>query len=235
MTADQEKRVAAAAAVAMVREGMIVGLGTGSTAAHVVTLLGARVADGLKVRAVATSEVTRRQAEGLGIPLVDLDDVDMVDLTIDGADEIDRQLRMIKGGGGALLREKLVAVASFHVATVIDSTKLVDRLGAYPLPIEIVPFGVPNTMRAIATIGHDFGLGAGAVRLRHGPDNKPYVTDQGNLILDAGFGRITDAHGLAEALDHVTGVVEHGLFLDIATTLVIGRGAEAEIITRGEA
>ena len=212
---------------------MVVGLGSGSTAAHAVRALGERIArEKLKIRAIPTSEVTRRQAETLGIPLVGLDDVDLIDLTIDGADEIDGQLRMIKGGGGALLREKLVAAASFHVAIIVDSSKLVDRLGAFPLPVEALPFGIMTTSRAIAAIGHDFGLPSGAVALRRERDGAPFITDQGNFILDLSFGRIVDVPGLANELDRITGVVEHGLFLDEAHRLFIGRGDRVEEIGR---
>ena len=233
MTLDHEKRAAAEAAVALVEDGMVVGLGTGSTAAHAVRALGARLSrDALKIRAVPTSEATRKLAESLGIPLIGLDEVDLIDLTIDGADEIDGQLRMIKGGGGALLREKLVAAASFHVAIIVDSSKTVDRLGAFPLPVEALPFGVMTTSRAVAAIGHDFGLPPGGVKIRAGADGSPFITDQGNYILDLSFGRIADAAGLAQELDHITGIVEHGLFLDEAHRLFVGRGDEVEEIAR---
>src|SRR5262249_40204958 len=150
MNQDHEKRAAAAAAIALVEDGMVVGLGSGSTSAHAVRALGARIAaEHLKIRAVPTSESTRLLAESVGIPLIGIDDVDLIDLTLDGADEIDGQFRMIKGGGGALLREKLVAAASFHMAIMVDSSKLVERLGAFPLPVEALPFGIVTTGRAI--------------------------------------------------------------------------------------
>lgn len=236
MSLDHEKRAAAKAAVALVENGMVVGLGTGSTSVHAVRALGARIAaEGLKIRAVPTSESTRKLAESLDIPLIGIDEVDLIDLTIDGADEIDFQFRMIKGGGGALLREKLVAAASFHVAIIVDSSKRVERLGAFPLPVEVLPFGVMTTSRAIAAIGHDFGLPPGAVRLRRSADGSPFLTDQGNYILDLNFGRIVDAAGLAQELDHITGILEHGLFLDEAHRLFIGRGDAVEESSRSGA
>jgi ribose 5-phosphate isomerase A len=221
---DELKEAAARAALDLVTEGMRLGLGTGSTAACFVAALGERVAEGLNVLCVPTSEATREQAAELGIPITTLDETPRLDLTIDGADEIDSELRMIKGGGGALLREKIVATASDRMVVVADESKLVSVLGAFPLPIEVVRFGLMATIGLIEAIAAEAGC-HGAITLRPGQGEAPFVTDQGNLILDCAFGSIPEPEVLAFSLKRVPGVIEHGLFLGLAdVAIVAGRG-----------
>lgn len=220
LTADDLKESAARAALDLVEDGMRLGLGTGSTAARFVAALGERVAKGLNVVCVPTSEATRVQAERLGIPLTTLDETPQLDLTVDGADEIDDQLRMIKGGGGALLREKIVATASDRMVAIADESKLVETLGLFPLPVEVVRFGLMATMRLVEAIAAETGC-HGAVALRPGPADAPFVTDQGNLILDCAFGSIPEPEVLAFSLKRVPGVVEHGLFLGLADLAIV--------------
>jgi ribose 5-phosphate isomerase A len=224
VTTEDLKDSAARAALDLVTDGMRLGLGTGSTAARFIAALGERVAGGLNVVCVPTSEASRTQAERLGIPLTTLDQTPQLDLTVDGADEIDDQLRMIKGGGGALLREKIVATASDRMVVVADDSKLVTALGLFPLPVEVVRFGVMATMRLVEAIAAETGC-HGAVTLRPGPGDAPFVTDQGNLILDCAFGSIPEPEVLAFSLKRVPGVVEHGLFLGLADlAIVAGKG-----------
>jgi len=212
---EDEKRAAAAMALDEVRNGMRLGLGTGSTARHFVDLLGARVAGGLDCLCVATSEVTAAQARGLGIPLTDLDKIDHLDLTVDGADEIDPNLDLIKGAGGALLREKIVAAASDRMVVIADDSKVVATLGtAFPLPIEVNRFGVGATRRALEGVLGKFGA-AGGLTLRRDKAGDSFVTDGGHVILDAFFGRISAPQALSDALLEVPGVVQHGLFLGL--------------------
>jgi ribose 5-phosphate isomerase A len=221
---DELKEAAARAALDLVTEGMRLGLGTGSTAARFVAALGERVAGGLNVLCVPTSEATREQAAELGIPITTLDETPRLDLTIDGADEIDSELRLIKGGGGALLREKIVATASDRMVVVADESKLVSVLGAFPLPIEVVRFGLMATIGLIEAIAAEAGC-HGAITLRPGQGEAPFVTDQGNLILDCAFGSIPEPEVLAFSLKRVPGVIEHGLFLGLADlAIVAGRG-----------
>ncbi|MGJ3264472.1 MAG: ribose-5-phosphate isomerase RpiA [Salinarimonas sp.] len=231
MSADALKRAAAARALALVEPGMRLGLGTGSTAKHFVALLGERVRDGLDVVGVPTSEATRAQAEAEGIRLATLDEHPELDLTVDGADELDDALNLIKGGGGALLREKIVAAASRRMVVIADSTKRVARLGAFPLPIEVVPFGLEATRRAVERAIAAAGA-SGTLGLRNATDNAPYVTDGGHFILDARLGRIDAPDALAAALATVPGVVEHGLFLGLATGAVIA--TEDGLVTLGD-
>lgn len=224
MNADELKRQAAARALELVRPGMRLGLGTGSTAKHFVDLLGRRVAEGLDVICVATSEATQAQAVSLKIPMSTLDETPELDLTVDGADEIDPQLRLIKGGGAALLREKIVAAASTRMIVIADDGKLVSTLGRFPLPIEVVPFGLEATRRAVATAIAASGS-AGELKLRLRPDGDTLVTDGGHFILDAHLGAIERPELLAQALNMVPGVVEHGLFIGLATGAILA-GAE---------
>jgi ribose 5-phosphate isomerase A len=217
---DDLKKLAAARALEMVRPGMRLGLGTGSTARHFVDLLGARVANGLEVLCVATSEATQAQALALGIPMSTLDDTPELDLTVDGADEIDHDLRLIKGGGAAHLREKIVAAASARMIVIADDSKLVGQLGRFPLPIEVVPFGLAATRRAVEAAIVDAGS-AGELVLRRHPDGSVLVTDGGHYLLDAHLGRIDLPDRLATLLNAVPGVVEHGLFLGLATGAVL--------------
>ncbi len=221
---------AAEAAVAEVKPGMKLGLGSGRTAEHFLRLLAEKIRGGLAVVGVPTSERTANLARELGIPLATLDDEPELDLDVDGADEIDPELRLIKGGGGALLREKVVAAASKRMLVVADQSKLVKTLGAFPLPIEVVPFGVEATRRAVERAVRELLL-AGEMRLRlSGRD--PFVTDGGHYILDASFGRIPDPEALARALEATPGVVDHGLFLGLASAAIIGRSDGADRLSR---
>ena len=230
MTPDEAKRAAAARALELVTPGMRLGLGTGSTAAHFVDLLGARVAAGRKVICVPTSERTRAQAEGLSIPLTTLDETPALDLTVDGADEVDGALRLIKGGGGALLREKIVAAASARMVAIVDDTKMVARLGKFPLPVEVNAFGLGATRLLVGKVAARHGC-QGAVSLRLAGD-KPFVTDGGHLILDCAFGAIADPEALSADLFAIPGVVEHGLFLGLAGAAIVAGSSGISI--RGE-
>ena len=223
------KRRSAEAALAYVEPGMKLGLGTGSTADEFVKLLGARVAAGLDVVGVPTSERTAALAASLGIRLETLDTLPELDLTIDGADEIGPGLALVKGGGGALLREKIVASASARMVVIADGTKVVDMLGAFPLPIEVVPFGLESTKRKIERAATALGL-EGPVVLRRTASGDSYVTDGGHLILDASFRRIPDPKALADAIGAIPGVVEHGLFLGLATAAVVARADTIETL-----
>ena len=226
---DALKLKAAEKAIEFVQPGMKLGLGTGSTAAKFIDLLGARVKEGLDVIGVPTSEATRIQAAALGIRLTTLDDDPELDLTIDGADEIDDALQLIKGGGGALLREKIVAAASNRMIAIADSSKLVPVLGAYPLPVEVVRFGFGATRRMIEKVAADVGC-TGHILLRMGLDGQPFVTDGGNYIFDCAFGRIEDANALDEALRLIPGVIEHGLFLGLADAAIIAGPDGVEVL-----
>lgn len=209
---DDLKRKAAAAALAEIRPGMRVGLGTGSTAKHLVDLVGERVRDGLDIVCVPTSEATAAQARSLGIQLTTLDETPELDLTIDGADEIGPALALIKGAGGALLREKIVAAASVRMVVIADRSKLVPALGRFPLSIEVNRFGLRATTHEVEQVASRH-LAEGGVKLRLTPSGNPVVTDGGHLILDAFFGRISTPEALSADLHQVPGVVEHGLFL----------------------
>jgi ribose 5-phosphate isomerase A len=224
---DRGKQEAAERALEFVRPGRKLGLGTGTTARHFVDLVGERVKAGLDVRCVATSEATERQAKGLGIPIATLDELLELDLTVDGADEIDPKLRLIKGGGGALLREKIVAAASKRMVVIADSTKLVHELGAFPLPVEVVPFGLAATRRHIERAFAKLGL-AGPIRLRG--DSTPFVTDGGHYILDCSLGAIAEPELLGNALSPIPGVVEHGLFVGFARTAIIAGPDGVEVL-----
>ena len=220
MTPDEMKRQAATKAIELVEPGMRLGLGTGSTARHFVDLLGARVKAGLDVLCVPTSNATRIQAESLHIPLTTLDETPELDLTVDGADELTDDLQLIKGGGGALLREKIVALASDRMVVIADLSKRVPRLGAFPLPVEVVRFGWRSTEAWVNSCIEEAG-DAGPVRLRTTSDGKPFITDNGNFILDCALGRIDDAEMLHDLLKSVPGVVETGLFIGIADTAFV--------------
>jgi ribose 5-phosphate isomerase A len=220
MDAKQKKIRAAEKAVEFVENGMVVGLGTGSTAAEFVKLLGIRVQNGLDIVGIPTSEATAELARAVGIELDTLDGRPFIDLTVDGADELDDRLRLIKGGGGALLREKIVAAASDRVIIIADETKRVAKLGAFPLPIEVVPFGLRATMAMVEAMSTDAGA-VGPITVRVTDGEKPFLSDGGNYILDCAFGEIDQPEMLAEVLPLIPGVVEHGLFLGLADMAII--------------
>jgi ribose 5-phosphate isomerase A len=228
---DALKRQAAARALEHVQDGMKLGLGTGSTAKHFVDLLGEKVRAGMKVVGVPTSEATRAQAEACGIPLTTLDDIDRLDLTVDGADEMDPALNLIKGGGGALLREKIVAAASDRMIVIADDTKWVDVLGRFPLPVEVIPFGLGATQRAMAGAFAESGV-SGQMGVRNGKDGHVFVTDGGHWIIDAHLERINDAPRLAGKLSLIPGVVEHGLFIGLASIAVLAGAQGIRVIER---
>jgi ribose 5-phosphate isomerase A len=225
------KYAAAARAVEFVRPGMRLGLGTGSTAKHFVMLLGERVRAGLDVVGVPTSEATRIDAERAGVPLATLDEMPALDLTVDGADEIAPDLNLIKGGGGALLREKIVAAASARMIVIADESKYVAMLGHFPLPIEVVPFGLAATRRAIEEAARDAGC-PGPVAQRRTKESHAFVTDGGHLILDAALARIPEPQALATRMAAIPGVVEHGLFIGLAQMAIIAGSDGIQILEK---
>lgn len=229
MSADDYKLAAAQKALEFVRPGMKIGLGTGSTAAKFVDLLGVKVKEGLDVICVPTSEATAAQARALGIKLSTLDEEPVLDLTVDGADELDSELRLIKGGGGALLREKIVAVASDRMIVIADATKQVETLGSFPLPVEVVRFGLRSTQLMIEALTAEIGC-VGPVTLRAGKDGKPFETDNGNVILDCHFGQLPDPEAVDDILRHIPGVVDNGLFLGICDTAIVAGPSGVEVI-----
>lgn len=231
MTVDQRKRQAAARALEEVRDGMTLGLGTGSTAKHFVELLGERVRMGLKTVGVPTSEGTRADAQRCGIPLTTLDEIDRLDLTVDGADEIDPGFNLIKGGGGALLREKIVAAASDRMIVIADESKWVGTLGRFPLPVEVNPFGLAATRRALDQAFTKAGL-SGPLKIRNTKDGHAFVTDGGHWIVDAHLGQIPDPPRLAALLNAIPGVVEHGLFIGLASVAMLAAAQEIRVIER---
>ena len=231
MTANEQKKNAALKAVSFIENGMKLGLGTGSTAEHFVQALGARVKEGLDIVGVPTSERTRAMAESLGIPLTNLDDTPHLDLTVDGADELDNKLRLIKGGGGALLREKIVATASERMIVIADVSKVVGTLGAFPLPVEVVPFGSTTTVRKMTEVAKEHGC-EGEIRLRTDEFGEPFFTDSENFIFDCHFGSIPDPDGLAAALNGIAGVVDNGLFIGICSFAIVGTDQGTDIIER---
>lgn len=228
MDARQMKIKAAAAALDYVEDGMRLGIGTGSTAEEFVRLLAEKVAAGFRIEGVPTSERTARLCLELGVPLKSLEELPELDLTIDGADEVDPMLRLIKGGGGALLREKIVACASARMIVIADDTKVVETLGAFKLPIEVNSFGLGATRIAVEKLAARHGL-SGEIAVRASGDG-PFMTDGGHLILDASFGRIPDADALARELNAIPGVVEHGLFIGIASLAIIAGPAGARVM-----
>lgn len=230
MSAGFAKYNAAIAALTYVDDGMIVGLGTGSTSAHFVRALGDAVQQGLRVKGVPTSEATRQLAEQSGVPLIEISQVSRIDVDVDGADEIDPAFRLIKGGGGALLREKIVAAASARMVVIADESKWVERLGAFPLPVEVTRFGFALTAERVREALHATGCAGDEVHLRtSGKANEPVITDGGNYILDAHAKAIADPEALAAALKQIAGVVEHGLFVGLARTVILGREVGAEV------
>ena len=227
------KRAAAAKALEYLTDGMKLGLGTGTTAEIFLELLAARVRGGLNVIGVPTSERTAEKARSLGIPLASLDDQAPLDLTIDGADEADRKLNLLKGAGGALLREKIVAMSSKRMMVIADKSKLVSRLGKFPLPVEVLEFGQKTTAERIRQVLAKFGYSDVSVTLRS-RDGLTFVSDSGNLIYDCALQAISSAPKLAAALADVPGVVEHGLFIGVATTLIIAHPRKVEVIERDQ-
>jgi ribose 5-phosphate isomerase A len=219
MANDQEKQAASRASVQFVRDGNVVGLGTGSTAAYAVRELGEKVRSGLKIRGIPTSVRTQELAAQLGIPLTTLDEVQQIDVTIDGADEFDPQLNLIKGGGGALLREKIIASASKAVVIIADSSKQVATLGKFPLPVEVIPFAEALVAKKISALG-------ASVKLRSRADGTTFITDEGHHILDCHFGQIPDPPTLARKLSDMPGIVEHGLFIGMASVVLVAKGSE---------
>jgi ribose 5-phosphate isomerase A len=231
MTSDASKRQAAARALDWVRPGMRLGLGTGSTSRHFVELLGDRVRAGLDVVGVPTSDATEADARRAGVPLTTLEQTPQLDLTVDGADEIGPGLALIKGGGGALLREKIVAAASAQMIVIADDSKLVPALGAFPLPIEVVPFGMAATEIAIGRALERLSLPV-RLKLRTKTAGHAFVTDGGHRIVDATLGRIMEPDALADALAAIPGVVEHGLFLGLAGTAIVAGASGVRVIER---
>jgi len=219
MANDQEKEAAARASLRFIQDGQVVGLGTGSTAAYFIKLLGEQVKQGMRIRGIPTSDRSRELALSLGIPLTTLDECQEIAVTVDGADEVDPQLRLIKGGGGAMLREKIVASATKQMIVVADASKRVERLGKFPLPVEVIQFAQALIAKRIAALGAQ-------VNLRTNSDGSPYITDENNHILDCRFGEIRDADQLAGQLSEMPGVVEHGLFIGMASVALLARGSE---------
>lgn len=219
MANDQEKEAAARASLRFVKDGQVVGLGTGSTAAYFIKLLGEEVKNGLRIRGIPTSVRSREMAMSLGIPLITLDDCQEIDVTVDGADEVDPQLRLIKGGGGALLREKIVASATRQMIVVADASKQVKRLGKFPLPVEVIRFAQTLIAKRISALGAD-------VQLRRDAVGNAYLTDENNHILDCRFGEMPDPDRVARELNEMPGVVEHGLFIGMANVALLARGSE---------
>jgi len=224
MAHESEKEAAARASLRFVRDGQVVGLGTGSTAKYAVTLLGERVRAGLKIRGIPTSQKTAELATSLGIPLTNFQEVQKIDVTIDGADEVDPNLQLIKGGGGALLHEKIVASASRQLIIIADSSKQVPVLGAFPVPIEISGFAEGLVKKEVEALG-------ASVTLRQSA-GKPFLTDEGHHILDCSFGKIPDPVSLARTLSDMPGVVEHGLFIHMTTTVLVAHGESVEELHR---
>jgi ribose 5-phosphate isomerase A len=222
---NQEKQIAARAAVDLVEAGRIVGLGSGSTAAYAVRFLAERVREGLNIVGIPTSQQTKHLAEQLGLPLATLDEHPQIDIDIDGADEIDPQLNLIKGGGGAFLREKIIASVSRRFVVIGDSAKQVKRLGKFPLPVEVVPFAQSLIKPQIEALD-------AKVSLRSYAYGNPYVTDEGHHILDCTFGEIPDPAALAEKLCHMPGVIEHGLFIGMAELAFIGKDGKVVQLRR---
>jgi ribose 5-phosphate isomerase A len=227
MANEPEKEAAARASLQFIKDGQVVGLGTGSTAAYFIQLLGEQVKHGLRIRGIPSSERSGEQAASLGIPLITFEECPQIDVTVDGADEVDSQLRLIKGGGGALLREKIVASASKQYVIIADSSKRVAVLGKFPLPVEVIKFARPVVEKKIKALGAE-------VALRCGAGGNPYLTDENNYILDCSFGQIHDAAGLAQRLSDMPGVVEHGLFIGMASVVLVAHGKEISELRAGK-
>jgi ribose 5-phosphate isomerase A len=222
---DHAKELAAQKALEFIQDGMIVGLGSGSTATHFIKLLGARVQQGLRVRGIPSSKNSETLAKSLAIPIIDFQQTSTIDVTIDGADEIAPRLALIKGGGGALLREKIVASASKKFVVVADSSKIVQHLGKFPLPVEVIPMAAPLVAAKLSALKI-------RPRVRQQSSGGDYITDEGNLILDCDCGQILDPPGLAAQIRAIVGVVEHGLFLNMADLAIVSSESEISILSR---
>lgn len=222
---ESEKKLAAEKSLDFIRNGMTIGLGTGSTASYFIMKLGEMVKEGLKIEGIPTSLRTQALARRVGIPLTDFSRVRRLDLTVDGTDEVDPDFNLIKGGGGALLREKIVASVTDQLVIVGDSRKPVRQLGAFPLPIEVIPFGWEIVAERISDLG-------AAVELRSNSTGQPFLTVENNYILDCRFGRIPDPEALARRLRNITGVVEHGLFVGLTKAVIVARGNRLEVRER---
>jgi ribose 5-phosphate isomerase A len=222
---DKAKELAAQRSLEFIDEGMVVGLGSGTTATHFIKLLGEKVKQGLKIRGIASSKASEELARSLSIPITDFHECPVIDVAIDGADEVTHQLDLIKGGGGALLREKIVASASKRFIIVADSSKIVDKLGKFPLPVEVIPMSSPLVARRLQQLD----MSPTVRRTASGDD---YITDEGNLILDCACGEIEDPHRVAALITEIIGVVEHGLFLDMAERALIAGDSDVKELTR---
>jgi ribose 5-phosphate isomerase A len=222
---DHAKELAAQKALEFIQDGMIVGLGSGSTATHFIKLLGARVQQGLRVRGIPSSKNSEILAKSLSIPIIDFQQTSTIDVTIDGADEIASGLALIKGGGGALLREKIVASASKKFVVVADSSKIVQHLGKFPLPVEVIPMAAPLVAAKLSALKI-------RPRVRQQSSGGDYITDEGNLILDCDCGQILDPPALAAQIRAIVGVVEHGLFLNMADLAIVSSETEISILSR---
>lgn len=233
MSAVQQKAFAASAALEFVESGMTLGLGSGSTAELFVKELGAALAAGEldNIRGVPTSENTAALAREVGVPLLPVDQAQRIDLTVDGADEVDTRFRLIKGGGGCHLREKIIAHASDLMVVLVDETKLVSDLGAYPLPVEVDPFAFTITAKKVFDALRAAGVERPDINVRcKGDGNDPFVTDGGHFILDCACGRLPDPEEAAEYLSHIPGVIEHGLFIDLARVIIVGEDSGARVM-----
>lgn len=224
-TVDKAKELAALRSLEFVRDGMVVGMGSGTTATHFIKLLGERVKQGLKVRGISSSRASEDLAKSLGIPVIDFHEATEIDVAVDGADEVTHDLDLIKGGGGALLREKIVASASKFFVVVADSRKLVEKLGKFPLPVEVIQMAAPLVAKKLDALG---------VRptVRRTSSGEDYITDEDNLILDCACGQIDDPHKLAAEIRAIVGVVEHGLFLGMANIALIASDADVKELKR---
>jgi ribose 5-phosphate isomerase A len=222
---DHAKELAAQKALEFIQDGMIVGLGSGSTATHFIKLLGARVQQGLRVRGIPSSKSSEALAKSLSIPIIDFQQTSTIDVTIDGADEIAPGLALIKGGGGALLREKIVASASKKFVVVADSSKIVQHLGKFPLPVEVIPMAAPLVAGKLSALNI-------RPRVRQQSSGGDYITDEGNLILDCDCGQILDPPALAAQIRAIVGVVEHGLFLNMAGLAIVSSETAISILNR---
>lgn len=225
MTLDEQKQAAARESLRFLQDGMVVGLGTGSTATHAVRFIGERVCEGLKIRGIPSSIHTQQLAQELGIPLTDFDECQEIDVAIDGVDEFDPQLHLIKGGGGAMLREKIVASATKKFVIVADSTKRVAMLGEFPVPVEVIPFAQALVAKEIAALG-------ASVKMRLDKDGNRYVTDEKNYIFDCTFGKIPDPAALSAQLKSIPGIVEHGLFVNMADVILLASDSGVQEIRK---